>query len=209
MGEPAAEIGGINADGNGHITGGVFDANDNGTLALNQAITGGSYAVASNGRGTATALSARGISSYAFYLVSEFTAVFVETDSFGVTEGIADLQQRGAAVSGSLGFASFGGGNSGGFESVGRITANDSGILTAGVEDVAQAGTVMSGVTLSGTYQSDSNGRGPAQLIGSGGTSNFIFYYVSQTEFKYLAVDPSAVIAGFFMLQSTIGYWDY
>jgi hypothetical protein len=218
LGRPAAEIGEINADGNGNITSGVFDENDNGTVALNQAITGGSYAVASNGRGTAMALSVRGTSSYAFYLVSQNLVVFVETDSFGVTEGLANLQigpYSVSSISGSLGFASFGVVTSGGFESVGRMTASGSGSLTTGVEDVAQAGTVVSGIALTGAYSLGSNGRGTALLTGGGGTSNLIFYVFASAAapvpaFAYLEVDPSEVIAGFAAKQfETYFPWDY
>jgi hypothetical protein len=60
----------------------------------------------------------------------------------------------------------------GGFESVARVTASGLGTLTAGVEEVAQAGTAVSGIALSGTYSIASNGRGTAQLTGGGGTSN-------------------------------------
>jgi hypothetical protein len=194
LGKPAAEIGEINTDGNGHFTSGLFDENDNGTVALGQAITGGSYAVASNGRGTATAFSVRGTASYAFYLVSQNLVVLVETDSFGETEGLAHLQSgtpfSNSSISGSLGFASFGVGTSGGFESVARITASGLGSLTAGVEDVAQAGTVVSGISLSGTYSIASNERGTAQLTGGGGTSNLIFYVLNSSIVEYLKSIP-------------------
>jgi len=212
LGSPAAEVGEINADGNGHFISGVFDENENGTVALNQAITGGSYAVATNGRGTAMALSAKGTSSYTFYLVSQNLVVFVETDSFGETEGLANLQGglfSDSSISSSLGFASFGVVTSGGFESVGRMTANGRGSLTAGVEDVGQAGTVVSGIALSGTYSIGSNGRGTAQLTGGGGTSNLILYVVDPSIVEYLEVDPSEAIAGFAAQQFDISPWDY
>ena len=105
LGKLAAEIGEINADGNGHFTSGLLDENDNGT-------------VASNGRGTATAFSVRRTANYAFYLVSQNLVVLVETDSFGETEGLAHMQSgtpfSNSSISGSLGFASFGVGTSGG-----------------------------------------------------------------------------------------------
>lgn len=208
LGGPVAQLGQIDADGTGHITGGVFDVNDNGALALKQAIMGGSYTVESNGRGTAIATSASGTLSYAFYLVSQSTAVFLEIDGRGVTQGIADQQQTGSPVSGSLGFASFGGSSSGGFESIGQIATDQVGNITAAVEDLVRAGTVMPNMTLSVTNGAGL-GRGPAQFTTSSGTSNFIFYCVSQAEYKFLGVDPSEVIAGFVTLQSSIGYWDY
>lgn len=208
-GNAAAEIGEITAGGNGLFTGGVFDENDNGTTALNQSITGGTYSVSANGRGTASVISTTGTSTYAFYFVSPSLVVFVETDSFAETEGLANLQIGAsfskASLSGSFGFTSFGVVSGGGFGSVGRITATGSGItaigpghLTGGVEDVAQAGTVISGVALSSsTYSFTSNGRGTAQLTGGGGTANLIFYIFNSSIVDYLEVDPSEVVTGF------------
>jgi hypothetical protein len=201
LGRSAAEIGEITAGGNGLFTGGVFDENDAGTAALNQSVTGGSYAVAVNGRGTASVSSAAGTSSYAFYLVSPSLVVFVETDSFGETEGLANLQSGGpfsnSSVSGSFGFTSAGVVSSGGFDSVGRLTVSGSGSLTAGLEDTAQAGIVAPSVALSGTYSFAANGRGTAQLVGGGGTSNLIFYTFNPSVVDYLEIDSSEVITGF------------
>ena len=93
LGHAAAKIGEITAEGDGLFTGGVFDGNNNGSPALNQALTGGTYSVATNGRGTALLSSAAGTSSYAFYLVSSSLVVFVETDSFGTTGGPRKLTE--------------------------------------------------------------------------------------------------------------------
>lgn len=199
-GNAAAEIGEITAGGNGLFTGGIFDQNDNGTTALNQAITGGNYSVSANGRGTASVTSTTGTSTYAFYFVSPSLVVFVETDSFAEVVGLANLQSgapfSNSSLSGSFAFASFGVASGGGFESIGHVTANGSGSLTGGVEDIAQGGTVVSGVAFSGSYSFASNGRGTVQLTGSGGTANLIFYIFNSSVIDYLEIDPSEVVTG-------------
>lgn len=200
LGRNLAEVGQINLNGSGQVTGGVFDQNDNGTAATNQAITGGSYSVASNGRGTGSVTSAAGTSNFAFYLVSSSEAVFVETDSSSIIEGLAILQTgspfSNSSIAGSYGLTSAGVVSGGGFESVGKITAN-AGSLSTGVEDVNQAGTPVSGIALSGTYSVSSNGRGTAQITGGGSTSNVVFYTISSSVAEYLEIDPSEVIVGF------------
>jgi hypothetical protein len=202
LGHAAAEIGEITAGGNGLFTGGVFDQNDNGTTALNQVITGGSYSVSAiNGRGTASVISTTGTSTYAFYFVSPSLVVFVGTDASAAVAGLANLQSgapfSNSSLSGSFAFASFGVASGGGFESIGRVAANGSGSLTGGVEDIAQGGTVVSDVAFSGSYSFASNGRGTVQLTGSGGTANLIFYIFNSSLIDYLEIDPSEVVTGF------------
>ena len=204
LGRDLAEVGQVNLNGAGQVTGGVFDQNDNGTAVTNEAITGGTYSVASNGRGTVSVTSAGGISNFAVYLVSQGEAVFVEADSTSVIEGLAILQTGSAfsnsSIAGSYGLTSAGVVLGGGLDSVGRITA-DAGSLSTGVEDINQAGAPVSGVALSGTYLVASSGRGTAQMTGGGSTSNVVLYTISSSLAEYLQIDASEVIVGFVAQQ--------
>ena len=206
-GAPAAQAGELNANGSGLITSGLFDVNDNGAALLQQPLSG-VYIVSANGRGIATLSSPRGTASYAFYLLSQNRAVVLETDGFDVMQGFATLQTS-VAVSGNLGFTSFGGSPSGGSETIGRAAVDVSGHFTGGVEDIVQAGTLIPDLPVSLSYQANAPGRGTAQFATSNGTSNFVFYTLAPSEYVYLGVDPSGVLAGSFMLQSSLGYWDY
>jgi hypothetical protein len=196
---PAAAIGQFNADGNGNITSGSNDANDDGSSSLDQSFTG-SYSVGSNGRGTATTVDSGGSSSFAFYLISKNLVVFVETDSSTVAEGLVSSQTgapfSNSSTSGHYGFSSVGVSSGGLYDSVGQLVSNGSGSLTA-TEDVNYAGNPVMGVGFSGTYAISPTGRGTAQLVGGGVTSNMVFYVVGPSEVLYLEVDPSEVLTGF------------
>ena len=204
LGRDLAEVGQVNLNGAGQIAGGVFDQNDNGAAVTNQAITGGTYSVAGNGRGTVSVASAAGTSNFAVYLVSQGEAVFVETDSTSVIEGLAILQTGSAfsnsSIAGSYGLTSAGVVLGGGLDSVGRITAN-AGSLSIGVEDINQPGAPVSGIAFSGTYSVASNGRGTAQMTGGGSTSNVVLYTISSSLAEYLQIDSSEVIVGFVAQQ--------
>lgn len=71
------------ADGAGNFTGG-FDSDDaisgpSGSVAI---ITGSTYTVAPNGRGTANIKTAQGSTGYSFYIVNSSELLVVETDTF-------------------------------------------------------------------------------------------------------------------------------
>jgi len=194
-----ADVGQVAADGNGNITSGVFDENEAGTAVLDQSLTG-TYTVASNGRGTATLTSAAGTTNYAFYLVSPKLTIFVQTDSFAVTEGLAELQSgapfANSSVFGSYGFDATGLTSTGGTNIVGQLVSGGSGSYT-GVEDANEGTTLTPGLSFSGTYTISSTGRGTAQLVESGTTSSFVVYVISPSSFVLLEIDPSEVITGF------------
>jgi hypothetical protein len=198
-----ADIGQISANGNGGITSGVVDENDAGTAALNIALTG-SYSVAANGRGNASVTSANGTSNYAFYLVSQNLLIFLETDTFSVTVGLADLQNGASfgnsSVSGSYGFDATGLTTAGGANIVGQLTSSGSGSFT-GVEDANEAGTLSTALSFSGTYSISSSGRGTAQMIEGSTTSNFVIYVNGPSSIFLLETDPGEVITGFAAMQ--------
>jgi hypothetical protein len=198
-----ADVGQISANGNGNITNGVVDENDAGTAALNIALTG-SYSVAANGRGSASVTSANGTSNYAFYLVSPKLLIFLETDTFSVTVGLADLQNGASfgntSVSGSYGFDATGAITAGGANIVGQLASSGSGSFT-GVEDANEAGTLSTGLSFSGTYSVSSTGRGTAQMTEGGTTSNFVIYVNGPSSIFLLETDPGEVITGFAGMQ--------
>ncbi len=199
----SAEVGQVILDGSGNIKGGSFDVNDDGNALLDQSLAG-TYSVGPNGRGTASVSSTAGTTSIAFYLISQNLAVFVETDSSAVAEGLARAQTGGPfsdlSASGHFGFDLVGVTTAGGINSVGQLVSNGSGNLTA-VEDVNEAGTLATGVNFSGTYSVSSTGRATATLTSGGVTSNFVFYIASPAEVLFVETDPGEVITGFAAAQ--------
>jgi len=72
------------ADGGGNFTSGSLDSDDaisgpSGNVAF---ISGSTYTVASNGRGTANIKTAQGSTGYAFYIVNATELLVIETDTF-------------------------------------------------------------------------------------------------------------------------------
>ncbi len=74
----------LQADGIGTFTSGSLDSDDaiSGPSGNILFVTGSSYTVASNGRGTANIKTAQGTAGYAFYIVSSSQLLVIETDTF-------------------------------------------------------------------------------------------------------------------------------
>lgn len=90
------------------------------------------------------------------------------------------------------------------FARIGSFTADGSGNITAGIEDV---NTVLSGAqTLtftSGTYDVQADGRGSLSLTNSTGTISFSITLISPTQGLIVQTDLNATASGTFVLQDT------
>jgi hypothetical protein len=72
----------------------------------------------------------------------------------------------------------------------GRFSANGAGQMTAGVEDINNAGVVSTNFAFTGTYNVASSGRGTATVTTpGGGTSQFSLYVISASKFVFVALD--------------------
>lgn len=198
-------------DGAGDITGGMEDVNDGQNVESKMPVTG-SYSVDSTGRVTAT-INASGstgsmTSQLAMYLVSGDRAVFVNTDNTGAAGvGVAEKQQTASfsnsALSGDFVYMSTGEPATEGNFSLGRLTADGSGGISAGVLDQNDGGTVNQAVSFTGAYSipATDQGRGTASLTTSNGTVNFIFYVVSDKKAFVVSADTSSVEGGQLLAQ--------
>jgi hypothetical protein len=177
---PMALAGKFTSDASGNITSGINDANDNGIVLTNQTLTG-SLPVAATGRGTATLNTIKGTLRFAFYVVDANHIKVVETDSLPVLAGEA-FRQTGpfsnASVSGPFAFTVAGADllSGGPFAAGGILTSNGSGNITAGIEDINDAGLVTTNVSLSGSYSIASTGRGTLTLNTNSFASSFVIY---------------------------------
>ena len=187
------------ADGNGNLTGGVEDINNNGAVSQNLGISG-NYSVASNGRGTATFVSSVGTFQFIFYLSSGSLLEMLETDTNIVSSGSAD-QQQGASFSngslqGSFALNFTGVTNTGEEDGVGHSSADGAGHLT-GTLDVNNSGSLFSAIPLSNsTYSLSANGRGTAAFQTAPGTFNMALYSINSSSAFFLDVDSSRVLVG-------------
>jgi large repetitive protein len=84
------------------VTGGMQDANDNGTVSSQTPITGGSLVSSdpATGRGTYTLTTSAGTSSFTYYTVTSTEIVAVQSDAGGPFTLVDLLQQQSAGASG-------------------------------------------------------------------------------------------------------------
>ena len=164
-----ATAGSVKFDGAGNVTGGELDA----TGGLTQiAITGGTYHVGSDGRGTITIQTASGnvVLQFALQNHSHADAVtFPGTGSFAAlaAAGTLDLQDTtqftAATFTGNFAFRMTGattGHLPGSLNRAGVLTADGTSAITGGLMDQNDAGTATQGTALAGTFTPpDANGR--------------------------------------------------
>jgi hypothetical protein len=178
----------LTADGAGHVTAGVSDENDQGTLAENLAFTG-TYSVAANGRGTGSFTSTRGTSDFAFYMISPSRAFFVQLDNFAVTTGELEAQQNRpfsvASLAGDYGFSLTGYDS----DNVGQFSSDGAGAITGTTDINDPAQGLFADQAFTATYTMSSNGRGNLTVTVSGDTVHFHIYAVSPSKEILLGAD--------------------
>ena len=190
--------GSITFDGHGNVTGGVEDITGNSSSPIN--ITGGSYHVGSDGRGTLTIQSAAGNSTCQFVLVNHSHAFLTTYDSgTNVGLGTLDLQDSSqftlSALQGAYSILLSGSSSthpSGRLNAAGAFIADGAGAITQGLLDLNDTGTVQTSVSLTGTYTAPSaQGRGTLSLSGSFGTQAFVYYIADGTHVRLLETDST------------------
>lgn len=206
-GAAAATIGSIAIDTTGSITGGVQDLSDNGTVSTNQAISGGSIQVGSNGRGTATLSTAPGSRSFALYVVDSNRLKLVETDTVPALAGDAFRQSgttSNASVTGPFAFTVAGNDVSvGPFAAGGVLSSDGAGTITSGTEDRNDAGAATVNIAVSGSYSIAANGRGTGSITNAtAGTFNFVLYPTTNG-LQLLETDTGLVVSGAAFPQSS------
>jgi len=207
-GNPLAIVGSVNADGNGNITGGSLDLNDNQTHITFGGPLTGTYTL-----GTALQLLTltnitlpnSGINPvFAFTIDAEGQlGDIIEFDSSGIlAAGVIQKQDPTA-----LNLATLAGDFAFELDSnlpvrnsaLGRFTLAADGSISNGLVDrsVAGAGAVFSGQLLGGPLaQPDAQGRGTLSLTPVGGSAqNYVFYVVSPQTLMFMQTDASNISA--------------
>jgi hypothetical protein len=180
-------------------------------------ITGGTYHVGVDGRGTATLTVTTPFGNSIgldFVLSSTQGGLVSEFDSNGSGSGTLDLQSSPAQTAGTYVFNLAGiAGTSAttGFgiplATVGSVTLDGSGIPTAtGVQDLNNSGT-YSLLTIA-TSSTIPVGASPttATLVTNGGTFTFDVYAIDSTHFKLIEIDPAPILVGDVFSQSTSSF---
>jgi hypothetical protein len=209
---PLARMGSFTADGTGKILTGVEDVNAAGTTSLALAITGGSYTVNADGRGTLTLQLAQTSISFGITLTSTNDGLMVDETSnanqSSTGSGNFTKQNAGsfqvAGIAGSYVFDFPGLDANNNPESfIGEFTAN-AGTINSGFFDDDVNGTFTNG-SLTGTIAQDplqaatlaSFGRGVALIAGQ----NYVFYMVDATRVRFISTN-GGMLSGDAVAQS-------
>jgi hypothetical protein len=198
----------IALDGNGGVTSGEQTHNDP-LLSVSDSITGGSYTIGPDGRGTLTLNTAdqnigqQGIENLSLVFLSNSQALLATLDnpnlapSFEVSSGALDLQTNTTAPTGGYAFAANGVDISSSPMAIGGILKIDSPNTISGTGSVADqddAGTIFPTATISGTVTSpDSLGSLKFNLTASFSPSpiQFTGYIVDAQHIKLIESDKT------------------
>ena len=190
--------GSFTADGNGSITNGLEDLNHGTGVYPNLTITG-SYAISADGRGSMSLTDSDGVTTnLRLAVTSHREGRVIEFDTFANGTGFFEKQDPSAfvnsALSGGYAFHFEGAGyddvsqSYGPLAAAGRFSANGAGQMTAGVEDINNAGVVSTNFAFTGTYNVASSGRGTATVTNPDG-SQFSLYVISARKFVFVSLD--------------------
>jgi hypothetical protein len=215
---PLARVGSFTADGKGGITGGVEDVNAAGTVNPPVAITGGSYTVNADGRGTLTFLLGQTSINFGITLTSTSDGLMIDetSNSSQSSTGSGNFIEQNTGsflVSGVAGPYVFDFSGLDGNQTfpcpcpesfIGEFTANNGAISTAFFDDNDNG--AFSNGAFAGSFAPDllnpsfplaTYGRGVAQIAGQ----NFVFYIVDGTRVRFLST-TAGMLAGDAVAQS-------
>jgi len=188
----------FDTDGAGNIQNGVMDGNDHGIFSDSLPLSAGSYSIASNGRGTISATTTKGTSTFVFWLTSPGNAQLIESDTFGVASGTVLAQQSGSfsesSMQGNFAFALGGASGSNPFAGLGQIASNGAGGFT-GKEDVNVGGSTAPNVAFTGTYSIGQNGHGTGTVTGVRTTPVRVLL-INQSAAVFISADPGEPLIG-------------
>jgi len=194
-------IGSLQANGSGQVTGGLVDVNTATGVFTSQSVTG-TYTVRSNGQALALLTTPAGNFNIDFVMISAQRALVIRFDNTATASGSIDRQDSTAfttaTLQGGLAFNVAGIDASGlAMASAGAFTANSAGVITTGVQDFNDNGTINANLALSGSYAlGAASGRGSLALSTTLGTLNFVFYIVDAGHLKIMETDTVPVLAG-------------
>jgi hypothetical protein len=211
--------GSFTANGAGAISGGVQDLNS-GVAGQNVtlAITGGSYTINTNGKGTLSLIDSAETIQVSIVLTSTTAGIFTQTDGSATASGNFTAQDTSSFagfpnnVTGPYVFDYSGVDPSGFGESlVGHMIGNGGGGLSAGVVDINDDFTPSGELPITGggflidSTNGATNGRGTFTLTAGGSTFNFAVYVVGPNRLRMMRIDfPAASIGDAISQTGTI-----
>jgi hypothetical protein len=211
-----AIVGAVSFDGSGAVIGGSEDFDQNGVLDGNSAnttwpaspiaVTGGTYSMSANGRGTLAVTSAAGTGNNVLYLVSASEALFMSSDPQNTSTIVAGeaLQQSGAPFVANPLSGTYVGYDSGlGSTASGRTDIFLTGPLTLGsnslnITQLRNDGGTFVSTLFSGTYSVSNPGR----MIYTPNIGHSPVLYLVSSSQAFFLIGNGSVDSGFFESQS-------
>ena len=200
-----AITGTIVANGSGGLTGGSFDFVDTVLgISTGNPVSGGSYNVSADGRGTAVLPGNLGVD---FVLTSSAHGLIIRFDNGGTASGTLDLQGTNTAITGSYAFSLFGVDNLvNPLNSVGAFTVDGTGAITTGVQDFNDHYTIsetgLTNLPLTGSVVAGANGA-TFTTTSVFGSLTFDVFPIDSTHLKFIETDGVNFLAGDAFTQQT------
>lgn len=200
---PVAIAGSIAVDGIGNVSSGVLDITRTSGVSSNVSITGGSFALNSDNRGTLVLTTAT-LGTQNFRIAVDASGAlgrFIEFDASapGTIRGNGIIKKQNsaafsnAALSGPFAFGFSGQKSAGGRSAlIGRFVTDGAGGITTGLADANSGGTATTSAAIANTstYNIAASGRGTVQMnVGTVGTVHGALYVVSANEIFFLRTD--------------------
>jgi hypothetical protein len=196
------QAGTIVFDGSGKISGGLFDSSD--TPGVPISVTGGTYQIGSDGRGTAVIQTATGSFNLQLAVSSHEKAFIVRTDAnANQGAGTFELQKsisgasalNGPYVLSASGFST--GTSAVRVTEAGSILTLSTGAISGGFIDVDNNFTAQANPISSGSFtQPTSDGRGTVTFSTTTSTQHFAYYAIDSTHAKVIAIDGTSSACG-------------
>jgi hypothetical protein len=206
-------MGGLFTPSGSSTLSGVVDVNDGGSpLVSNASFTTGSFTAPSGGRATITFPSAvtgtggnPGPSLFAVYPTQSQGLLLLDLDtgaSFTAVGGA--FAQSSPAFSGTYAMTFSGPATVDADDAVGQVTANptNSPELQPGTVDLNDGGITNPGLSLTGSYTTNGNGRYAGSLTIGSTSQNEVFYLVNANMVLCIETAASGQTAGFFEAQN-------
>jgi hypothetical protein len=217
-------VGTLTANGTGTISSGIVDIDGANVAAAAQALSG-SYSITADGRGqikfgvtvtvensAGTGTTTQGVTFILdFVLTSNSHGLVTEFDGNGTGSGTIDLQSTvsQAQFAGSYAFGVSGVGTTSGspFAAVGTLTLDSTGAVTAGEEDINNAGAYSgapSSITATTSTVTVGTAPGTASLAVAGvDTFTFDVFPIDNTHLKLIETDGLLLTSGDVFTQGT------
>jgi hypothetical protein len=204
------EAGSVAFDGNGKVTAGSIDHN-----GVADAVSGGSYSVGTDGRGSVTLQIGSNKETWNLVVVNQSQALIARLDANNRSgSGTLDLQTLSSGPSvlnGNYVLALHGaqagpaaGVTAGAFAIAGSVAADGAGAIASGTVDANENGTVTAGASATGTYVGPNGvGRGTFTLQSALGKQSLVYYMVDTNHFKLLESDTVNVGGGELVRQAS------